>query len=140
MSADQQTSSPLPDRPTYTAHTGVEFSDVSSERVVAEIDIEPHHHQPWGVVHGGVYCTLIETLASTGAALHARDNGMAGAVGLTNKTDFIKAVGEGTVVGTATPIYRGRNHQLWQVDVVVKETDRLVAQGQVRLQNIADMF
>ena len=87
-------------------------------------------------VHGGVYCMMIETLASTGAALWAIENGMGGAMGLSNKTDFLRATTEGVLRGKATPIHRGRNQQLWQVDVIRESDGKLVAQGQVRLQNV----
>jgi uncharacterized protein (TIGR00369 family) len=61
---------------------------------------------------------------------------MAGAVGLSNKTDFLRATTEGVLLGTATPIHRGRTQQLWQVDVTRETDGKLVAQGQVRLQNV----
>jgi uncharacterized protein (TIGR00369 family) len=64
------------------------------------------------------------------------EQGMAGAVGLSNKTDFLRATTEGALVGRATPIHRGRTQQLWQVDVTRDSDGKLVAQGQVRLQNV----
>ncbi len=127
---------PFEDRPTYVAHTGIELTDASADHCDGRLEINENHHQPYGVVHGGVYCTMIETLASTGAAIWAMENGMAGAVGVTNKTDFLKATTEGVLLGEATPIHRGRTQQLWQVDIRLEETDRLVAQGQVRLHNV----
>jgi uncharacterized protein (TIGR00369 family) len=83
-----------------------------------------------------VYCTLIETLASTGAALWAMENGLAGCVGVSNQTDFIRATTDGVLIGSATPIHRGRTQQLWQVSVTNESTGKLVARGQVRLQNV----
>lgn len=56
-------------------------------------------------------------------------------VGVNNSTDFLRAVREGTLTGEATPLHQGRLQQLWQV-VVTDETGRLVARGQVRLQNL----
>ncbi len=128
---------PFEGRPTFVTHSGIELTDASVDHCEGRVEVTPTHHQPYGVVHGGVYCTLIETLASTGAALWAMEQGMAGAVGLTNKTDFLKATTEGVLLGRATPIHRGRTQQLWQVDVTREEDGRLVAQGQVRLQNVA---
>jgi uncharacterized protein (TIGR00369 family) len=127
---------PFTDRPTFVGHTGIELSEASADSCSGTISIGEMHHQPYGVVHGGVYCTLVETLASTGAALWAIQNGMAGCVGVSNQTDFIRATSEGVLVGTATPIHRGRTQQLWQVTVVRAEDGKLVARGQVRLQNI----
>ncbi|HUG32165.1 MAG TPA: PaaI family thioesterase [Acidimicrobiia bacterium] len=128
---------PFEDRPTYVTHTGIELTDASGDHCEGRVEINPNHHQPYGVVHGGVYCTMIETLASTGAAVWAMEQGMAGAVGVSNKTDFLKATTDGVLVGKATPIHRGRTQQLWQVDITREEDGRLVAQGQVRLQNVA---
>lgn len=128
---------PFEGRPTYVTHTGIELTDASADHCEGRIEINPNHHQPYGVVHGGVYCTLIETLASTGAALWAMEQGMAGAMGLSNKTDFLKATTDGVILGKATPIHRGRTQQLWQVDLTRESDGRLVAQGQVRLQNVS---
>lgn len=127
---------PFESAPNYVIHSGIELTEATPDSAEGRIEIVPYHHQPYGVVHGGVYCTLIETLASTGAALWAVEQGKAGAVGLSNKTDFLTATTEGVLVGRATPIHRGRTQQLWQVDVVRESDERLVAQGQVRLQNV----
>lgn len=127
---------PFEERPTYVQHSGIELTDASVDHCEGRIEITPNHHQPYGVVHGGVYCTLVETLASTGAALWAVEQGMAGAMGISNKTDFLRATTEGVLLGRATPIHRGRNQQLWQVDITRSSDDKLVAQGQVRLQNV----
>lgn len=127
---------PFADRVTYVSHTGIELTGASSDSCTGTIVLDEIHHQPYGVVHGGVYCTLVETLASTGAALWAIENGMAGCVGVANHTDFLRATTEGVLVGSATPIHRGRRQQLWQVDVTRQDDGKLAARGQVRLQNI----
>ena len=127
---------PFEDRPTFVAHTGIELTDASSDHCEGRIQIGEDHHQPYGVVHGGVYCTLVETLASTGAALWAIENGMGGAMGVSNKTDFLRATTSGALLGKATPIHRGRTQQLWQVDITRDTDGALVAQGQVRLHNV----
>ena len=126
---------PFLDRPTYVGHTGIDLTDASPDSCEGRLVIADIHHQPYGVVHGGVYCTLIETLASSGAALWAMANGMAGCVGVSNQTDFIRATTEGVLIGSATPIHRGRTQQLWQVAVTREDDGKLVARGQVRLQN-----
>ena len=123
-------------RPTYVGLTGIELTGASSDSCQGKIVINENHHQPYGVVHGGVYCTLIETLASTGAALWAMESGMAGCVGVSNQTDFIRATTEGVLIGAATPVHRGRTQQLWQVTVTRENDGKLVARGQVRLQNV----
>jgi uncharacterized protein (TIGR00369 family) len=110
-----------------------EITEASGDRVVLEWTIRPHHHQPYGIVHGGVYCSAVETAASIGAALWLGDRGQV--VGVSNQTDFLRAVREGRLTGTATPVHRGRLQQLWDVGIT-DEGGRLVARGQVRLQNI----
>ena len=128
---------PFEDRATFVSHSGIELTEASVDSAVGHILITENHHQPYGVVHGGVYCTLAETLASTGAALWAIGEGMAGAVGVTNKTDFLRPTKEGILTGTATPIHRGRSQQLWQVNIT-RDDGKLAAQSQVRLHNGTD--
>jgi uncharacterized protein (TIGR00369 family) len=122
----------------YVSHSDIEIVEQGPDRVVGKVDIQPHHHQPYGVVHGGLYCTLVETLASTGAALWALERGMFGCVGVHNSTDFLRATSEGVLTGVATPVHRGRSQQLWLVDITREEDGKLVARGQVRLQNLTD--
>lgn len=130
---------PFLDQTTYVSHSGLDLTDASADHAGGRIEIADYHQQPYGVVHGGVYCMMVETLASTGAALWAMENGMAGAVGLSNKTDFIRATTSGVILGEATPIHRGRTQQLWQVDITRESDGKLVAQGQVRLQNVNEI-
>lgn len=120
----------------FVTHSDIEITEAGPDRVIGRIEVVPHHHQPYGVVHGGVYCTLVETLASTGAALWAIEQGMMGCVGVHNATDFLRSVRDGVLVGEATPIHRGRTQQIWQV--VISRDGKDVARGQVRLQNLAD--
>ncbi|MGI8938327.1 MAG: PaaI family thioesterase [Iamia sp.] len=114
---------------------GLEFVTVSGDEVVIRLPIGPHLHQPYGIVHGGVWCGAVETAASVGAAMWLGDKG--NVVGVSNHTDFLKAVREGVVTVRATPIHRGRLQQLWLVELH-DDTERLVARGQVRLQNLED--
>lgn len=112
---------------------GIALSEVGADRVVLEWDVRPSHLQPFGITHGGVYCTAVETAASLGAATWFGDRGTV--VGVANHTDFLRAVSEGHLTATATPIHRGRSQQLWLVEIT-DEQQRLVARGQVRLQNL----
>lgn len=129
---------PFLERTTYVGHTGIELTSASADEASGRLEVAEIHHQPYGLVHGGVYCTLIETLASASAALWAIEQGMAGAVGVSNQTDFIRATTGGVLLGEATPVHRGRTQQLWRV-VVTREGDgKVAAQGQVRLQNVND--
>lgn len=112
---------------------GLRVVDASADAVRLEWDVVPDHHQPYGIVHGGVHCAAIETAASIGAALWFGERGKV--VGVSNQTDFLHAVREGRLTATATPIHRGRSQQLWLVEIR-DEQPRTVARGQVRLQNL----
>jgi 1,4-dihydroxy-2-naphthoyl-CoA hydrolase len=117
----------------FDAALGIEYVEVSGERCVLRLAIRPDHLQPYGIVHGGVYAALVETAASVGAAVWFGDEG--GAVGVTNSTDFLRSVGEGTLTTVATPLQRGRTLQTWQVEVT-DDDGRLVAHGKVKLANM----
>jgi len=110
---------------------GLEFVSIRYNEIVAEIPVTPTLHQPYGIVHGGVYCTIVETLASTGAALNAMPRGYS-AVGLENNTSFIRAVREGRLRAVATPVTRGRRSHVWSVSIT-DDQGRAVATGRVRM-------
>lgn len=115
----------------WDSHLGLRIVSASGDEVLAEYDVEPKHHQPYGIVHGGVHCTVIETVCSTGAGMHASANGH-GVVGLENHTSFVRAVRSGKITIRATPITRGRRVQLWEA-VAKDEQGRIVSTGRVRL-------
>lgn len=111
------------------------FTIATGDEVACEFEIEDQHLQPFGLVHGGVHCGVIETVTSIGATIHVQPHGQE-AVGLENSTSFIRAAGSGKLFAVAKPITRGRTNQLWEA-WIRDEKDRLVAQGRVRLQNVA---
>jgi 1,4-dihydroxy-2-naphthoyl-CoA hydrolase len=130
---------PFADRPTFVGLAGIELTEATPDGAKGRLVITEDHHQPYGVVHGGVYCTLAETIASTGAAVWAMAQGMAGAVGVSNTTNFLRATTSGVLLAEATPIHRGRTQQLWQVAITREDDGKLAAQSQVRLQNVNDL-
>ena len=113
----------------------MEFESVEPGRVVASIELGPDQHTPWGVVHGGAYTTAIESAASVGASAAVLDRGQF-AVGVNNITDFLRPLVRGRVNIVAEPIHQGATQQLWQVIVSRADDGKLVARGQVRLQNV----
>lgn len=117
---------------------GIEYEEIGPDRCVVKLAIDERHHQPYGLVHGGVYCSLAETAASVGAAVYAMGQGMEGAVGVSNSTDFFRSMREGTIRAVATPIHQGRSQQVWQVEMSDPSDDRLVSRAQVRLHNLTD--
>lgn len=112
---------------------GFTVTEAGPDRTVVEWDVSAQHLQPNGIVHGGVYCTVVETAASVGASFWLGDQGTV--VGVSNQTDFLRAVSHGHMTAVATPIHRGRSQQLWQVEIT-DDQDRRIARGQVRLQNL----
>lgn len=112
---------------------GMQIALATSTRVELEWTVSEMHHQPMGIVHGGVHCSAIETACSIGASLavRERDPEMV-AVGLENHTSFIRAVRSGKLRAIAVPITRGRSTQVWEAEVR-DEQDKVVATGRVRL-------
>jgi uncharacterized protein (TIGR00369 family) len=121
--------------PAFLAAAGLEFETIGGTRVVGSIELGPQHHTPWGVVHGGVYTTAIESAASVGASAAVRDQGQF-AVGVHNATDFLRSATEGRADVVAEPLQQGRVQQLWLVRITRTDGKEL-ARGQVRLQNVA---
>jgi 1,4-dihydroxy-2-naphthoyl-CoA hydrolase len=114
----------------------LEFVELTPDRVVARLEVDPARHvQPYGIVHGGVYCAMAETTASLGAVLARGDEPGAGAVGQSNHTDFLRATRAGTLTAAATPVHVGRQVQLWSV-AITDDAGALVATSKVRMFNV----
>ena len=113
---------------------GLTLVDIAGDRVTGFVDLGPDHHTPWGVVHGGVYTSVAESVASIGASVAVSGKGMC-AVGLHNGTDFLRATTTGRLDVVGVPIQQGRTQQLWLV-TMTREDGKEVARGQVRLQNL----
>lgn len=118
----------------FNNHMGFQWVSATPTEVVMEWTVEKHHLQPFGIVHGGVHCGVVESVCSVGAGLAARERGQeGGVVGLENHTSFLRAVREGTKLrARATPLTRGRTTQVWQAEIR-DEAGQLVATGSVRL-------
>ena len=119
----------------FVAAMKFEVTEASGSRVAGHVELGPDQHTPWGVVHGGVYCSVVESAASIGASTAVLEHGQF-AVGVNNNTDFLRAMTAGRVDVVAEPIQQGRTQQLWQV-LLTREDGKLVARGQVRLQNVS---
>lgn len=110
---------------------GLTFTRITDDEVECEVPVGPHLLQPYGLVHGGVYASIIETLASVGAALYAMPRQQT-TVGLENTTSFVRAVRSGTLIGVARHVHRGRQTQVWEVEVR-GDDGKLAATGRVRM-------
>ena len=119
----------------FVTASGLEVTEAGGTRVAGHADLGPDHHTPWGVVHGGVYCAIVESAASIGASAAVSGRGQF-AVGVNNNTDFLRSVTSGRVDVVAEPLQQGRVQQLWLVTVTRAEDGKAVARGQVRLQNV----
>jgi uncharacterized protein (TIGR00369 family) len=128
-SVDRSSASP------FVVATGFDPVEISGTRVSGYADLGSEQHTPWGVVHGGVYCAIVESAASIGASTAVADRGQF-AVGVNNNTDFLRSMTEGRVDVLAEPVQQGRTQQLWQVALTRAEDGVLIARGQVRLQNV----
>ncbi|HWB72850.1 MAG TPA: PaaI family thioesterase [Egibacteraceae bacterium] len=115
---------------------GVHFEEIAAERVLGWFDSGPQHHQPFGLVHGGVFSAVIETFASVGGYQAVKDDGRL-AVGVTNVTDFLRPHRQGRLRVVAEALLQGRTQQLWQVVITRVEDGKTVARGQVRMQNVS---
>lgn len=112
-----------------------QFEEVTPTRVVGSVAADERHHQPWGMVHGGLYTTAIETFATVGAFTAVQEQRQT-AVGVFNATDFLRPHREGRLTVTANAVHQGRTQQLWTVELSRISDGKLVARGQVRLQNV----
>ena len=109
---------------------GHEMIEIKENYVKSKLKIEDHHKQPMGLVHGGIYATLSETICSYGA--NFLDKGVF--VGANNNTDFLSSVEDGEIVCIAEPIKIGRSYQLWESKIYHNE--KLCAISKVRLSKI----
>jgi uncharacterized protein (TIGR00369 family) len=124
------------DRDRFGTQTlGLVWDQVALGEVHAHLEVDDRHRQPYGIVHGGVWCAVVESLASVAGALQVGADGRF-VVGVSNATDFLRRHREGRIDAVATPVHVGRSQQLWQVVLTRTSDANAVARGQVRLTNI----
>jgi 1,4-dihydroxy-2-naphthoyl-CoA hydrolase len=114
---------------------GLQYLKITSSGGTAQLEIHAKLLQAAGLMHGGVYCSIVESLASVSAFAWLQENGGGTVVGVNNNTDFLRAISSGTITAVSTPIHCGRRQQLW-LTTIADSNNRLVARGQVRLQNL----
>ena len=113
---------------------GLDITDVGADEVRASLVVTPDLLQPYGLLHGGVLCSIVETLGSVGGATWFGERG--NVVGTSNHTNLLRSARDGAQLqAVATPVHRGRTSQLWSVEVR-DEQDKLVATGQLRVANL----
>ena len=124
-------------QPGWDNALGIRVEELSPTRVVAYVDIDERHQQGYGIVHGGVWASVVESVGSHGAAMAAHEiTGQMAVVGIANSTDFLRAHRTGRVRATGTPIQTGRTQQIWLVEIERVDDGKMVARGQLRVQNL----
>ncbi len=132
MNDAEDRSGPLPDLPDAALHErmGIDILEMSADRVSGTLPVAGNT-QPFGLLHGGATCVLVESLASVGATLWAMPDRYA--VGVDLNATHHRAVRDGVVTGVATPVHRGRSVATYEV-VVRDEADRRVCTARLTCQ------
>jgi 1,4-dihydroxy-2-naphthoyl-CoA hydrolase len=107
-------------------HIGFEFTEVGADFLKGRLPVDHRTTQPFGILHGGASCVLSESLGSV-AAWMTIDPDLSRAVGIEINCNHIRAVTEGSVIGTCTPLHVGKRTQVWQTDITEEATGKRVA-------------
>ncbi len=110
---------------------GLEFGETTAERMTATCPVTEKILQPFGIVHGGVLCSIGETLASVGTYLGVYEAGNI-SVGMSNHTSFLRPITTGAIHAVATPRHRGRTTWIWDVEIT-NDDDALCAIGRMTI-------
>jgi len=95
---------------------GLEVTELTEHVVRGRVEVRDELKQPIGLIHGGVYASMAESLASTGTGMAVMPEGNIG-VGLSNQTSFLRPITEGTISAVATVKHRGRTTWVWEVEI-----------------------
>jgi 1,4-dihydroxy-2-naphthoyl-CoA hydrolase len=98
----------------FDSLVGLELLEYSDTEVRAQVVVREELKQPAGLVHGGVYASMAESMASLATAIAVSGQGEM-AMGLSNSTSFLRPITEGIVHGHATRVHRGRTTWVWDV-------------------------
>ena len=101
---------------TLDSHLGFELIEVKEDSARARLPVTNRVRQPFGLVHGGVFAAIAESLASIATVRAVSDEGNI-AVGLSNATSFVRPAPDGTIHALATRRHRGRTTWVWDVDM-----------------------
>ena len=99
---------------------GIRVTEIATDRVVAEMQVRPELCTNPAVLHGGAVMAFADTLGALGTLANLPQG--AGTTTIESKTNFIGPAPAGsTVIGTATPVHRGRRTQVWQTRIATRE-------------------
>jgi len=93
---------------------GLEVTELTEHVVRGRVEVRDELKQPIGLIHGGVYASMAESMASFGTALAVAEQNEV-AMGLSNSTNFLRPIVEGTVHALATRVHRGHTTWVWDV-------------------------
>jgi 1,4-dihydroxy-2-naphthoyl-CoA hydrolase len=99
---------------------GLEYLDAGADEIRARVEVTDAVRQPAGLVHGGVYAAMAESICSAATWLAVHDDGMA-AMGQSNSATFLRPITEGHVNAVARPRHRGRTSWVWDVEIADDE-------------------
>ncbi|NHW34973.1 PaaI family thioesterase [Paenibacillus aceris] len=103
---------------------GIEFLELTHDRVVMTMPVGPSSHQPTGILHGGASVLLAETAASIASEINI-DKDKYAAVGLEINANHLKSKKDGIVTAVATPLHKGRKTMVWDIRIS-DENDQLI--------------
>jgi 1,4-dihydroxy-2-naphthoyl-CoA hydrolase len=115
----------------FDLHIGTQWLDLGPNEARARLAVEDHHKQPFGVVHGGVFATLAESVCSPATYRAVVDHGMT-AVGQSNHTSLLRPVSQGHLNAVARPRHRGRTTWVWEVEIT-DDDERVCALARVTM-------
>jgi 1,4-dihydroxy-2-naphthoyl-CoA hydrolase len=115
----------------FDRHYGLEVDEAGEELVRAHVPVEKHVTQPLGLVHGGVYASIAEALASLGTNIGVVPRGSVG-LGMSNHSTFLRPISQGTIHAVARRRHRGRTTWVWDVELT-DDGDRLCAVSRVTI-------
>ena len=115
---------------TFDELYGHKIIEIKENYIKSELKINTNHHQPMGLVHGGVYAAMSEAAISYCAFYTQKGTW----VGINNNTDFLKSSRDGILICVAEPIKLGKRSQLWEAKIF--NGDNLCAISKVRLSNL----
>ena len=106
----------IPLEDSFDAVLGVAYAPPEDGVFRTTVPVQRHLLQPYGLVHGGVYAAIAESLASAGTAFGVRAEGQI-ALGEQNDTSFLRPIRSGSIHATARPLHRGRTRWIWDVEM-----------------------
>lgn len=113
-------------------YIGIHFTEIGTDFLKGSMPVDNRTTQPFGILHGGASCVLSETLGSV-AGWMTIDPEKYRAVGLELNINHIRAVTQGFVIGTCTPLHVGKRTQVWQTDITEQSTGKRVAISRLTL-------